>query len=127
METDREEVMRAIIGAFYQVDNALGPGFLEKNYENALAIELREQGFFVQQQAPIKVLYKGHCIGEYFVDLLINNCVIVELKACISIAPQHEAQLLNYLKATEIDLGILLNFGPKAEFRRKIYETARKK
>ncbi len=127
MQSDREEVMRAIIGAFYLVYNTLGIGFLEKNYENALAIELREQGFHVQQQTPIQVFYKGQSIGDYFADLVVNKCVIVELKVCDGIAPQHEAQLLNYLKATEIDLGILLNFGPKAEFRRKIYETARKR
>lgn len=124
---EREEVIRAIIGAFYLVYNTLGTGFLEKNYENAMAIELREQGFLVQQQAPIKVFYKEQSIGEYFADLLVSECVIVELKVASSISPQHEAQLLNYLKATEIDLGILLNFGPKAEFRRKIYETARKR
>ena len=119
--------MRAIIGSFYQVYNTLGSGFLEKNYENALAIELRGQGFLVQQQAPIKVFYKGQSIGDYFTDLVVNGCVLVELKVADGISPQHEAQLLNYLKATEIDLGILLNFGPKAEFRRKIYQTARKR
>lgn len=78
------------------------------------------------QQAPIKVYYDGHLVGEYFADLLVNGKVIVELKAAEGLAPEHDAQLLNYLKATDIEVGLLLNFGPEPRVRRKIYETARK-
>jgi len=117
----------AIINAFYHVYNTLGYGFLEKVYENALAHELRSRGFDVIQQAPIRVHYDGIVVGEYYADLLINGLVIVELKAAEAIAPEHEAQLLNYLKATEIEVGLLLNFGPEPQVRRKIYETARRR
>lgn len=116
-----------IIGAFYHVYNTLGYGFLEKVYENAMAIELRKRGLNVVQQVPIKVYYDGHLVGEYFADLLVEGKVIVELKAVEALAAEHEAQLLNYLKATEIEVGLLLNFGPKPQVRRKIYETARKR
>ena len=119
------ELTSAIINAFYQVYNTLGYGFLEKVYENALAHELRKRGFYVIQQAPIKVYYDGVIVGEYYADLLVNGLVIVELKAAEAIAPEHEAQLLNYLKATDIEVGLLLNFGPEPQIRRKIYETAR--
>ena len=110
----------AIIGAFYDVYNELGYGFLEKVYENALVHELRKRGYHVQQQAPIDVTYDGLLVGQYFADLLVNEVVILELKAAKAIAEEHEAQLLNYLKATEIEVGLLLNFGPKPEVKRKI-------
>jgi GxxExxY protein len=87
--------------------------------------ELRKRGYQVQQQAPIDVTYDGLLVGQYFADLLVNEAVILELKAAKAIAEEHEAQLLNYLKATEIEVGLLLNFGPKPEFKRKIFETAR--
>jgi len=93
--------------------------------ENALAHELRKRGYQVVQQAPIKVYYDDIMVGKYYADLLINNLVILELKAAESIAPDHEAQLLNYLKATDIEVGLVLNFGPKPQIARKIYETAR--
>lgn len=124
---NREEVAKAIVLAFYFVRNELGVGFLEKVYENALAMELRERGFFVQQQQLIKVFFKGVEVGDYFADLLVEESVIVELKVVEMLASKHEAQLLNYLKASEINLGLLLNFGPKPEVKRKIYETARGK
>ena len=115
-----------IIKAFYKVYNILGYGFLEKVYENALAIELRERGLSVVQQAPIKVYYREQSVGDYYPDLLVDGKVIVELKAVEALADKHNAQLLNYLKATEIQVGLLLNFGPsKPEVRRKIFETAR--
>jgi GxxExxY protein len=116
----------AIIGAFYDVYNQLGCGFLEKVYENALAHELRKRGHGMQQQAPIEVYYDGLQVGSYFSDLLVDKSVLVELKAAKAIAEEHEAQLLNYLKATEIDVGLILNFCPKPQVKRKIFETARK-
>ena len=123
---DREEVARVIVQAFYFVYNALGYGFLEKVYENALVLELRERGIFVQQQQATPVYFKGVQIGDYYADLLIENCIIVELKAVDHIIIEHEAQLLNYLKASDINLGLLLNFGNKPQVKRKIYEIARR-
>jgi GxxExxY protein len=119
------ELTDAIINAFYAVYSTLGYGFLEKVYENALAHELRKRGHRVIQQAPIKVAYDDVVVGEYYADMVVNAAVILELKVAESIAPEHEAQLLNYLKATDIDVGLVLNFGPKPKVRRKIYETAR--
>ena len=107
--------------------NALGYGFLEKVYENALLLELRRRGLQVEQQTPIKVYYAGQVVGEYFADLLVEGKVIVELKAAEAISPAHEAQLLNYLKATGISVGLLLNFGPRPEFRRKVFTRSPKK
>jgi GxxExxY protein len=121
----REEAARAVVQAFYRVYGTMGYGFLEKVYENALSIELRLRGFEVRKQEPINVHYLGEVVGEYFADLLVEDCLIVEIKAVDGLAAEHEAQLLNYLKATEIDLGLLLNFGPKPEIRRKIFQTAR--
>lgn len=115
----------AIIGASCDVCIELGYGFLEKVYENALAHELLKRGFRIRHQAPIEVYYDGLLVGRYYADLLVNNAVVVELKAAEAIADEHEAQLLNYLKATDIDVGLLLNFGPHPQVRRKIFETAR--
>lgn len=120
------EVTGQIIKAFYRVYNTLGYGFAEKVYENALALELRELGFNVVQQAPIKVFYKEQEVGEYFADLIVENCVIIELKAADNFIKAHEAQLLNYLKATKIEVGLLLNFGTSAEYRRKVFGNDRK-
>jgi len=116
-----------IIKAFYQVYNTLGYGFLEKVYENALAIELDSMGLRVNQQQPIKVRYKGKLVGDYFADMVVEGKVILELKAADAICERHETQLLNYLKATEIEVGLLLNFGPKAEFRRKVFTNDKKR
>ena len=120
------ELTEGIIGAYYQVYNALGSGFLEKVYENALAIELRDQGLSIVQQAPITVYYASQVVGEHFADLIVEDCVIVGLKAAKALSPEHEAQLLNYLKATEFEVGLLLNFGPKAAFKRKAFDNDRK-
>lgn len=117
----------AIIQAFYFVYNSLGYGFLEKVYENALTIELRERGLHVQQQSATPVYFKDALVGEYYADLLVEGCIIVELKAVDHIIIEHEAQLLNYLKASEINLGLLLNFGTKPQVKRKIYESARRR
>jgi GxxExxY protein len=129
METQllHQEITERIIKGFYTVYNTLGYGFLEKVYENALAIELRKLGMKVEQQAPIKVHYDDKLVGEYFADLLVERLVILELKAAEAIAEEHEAQLLNYLKATEIEVGLLLNFGPKPSFRRRVFSNDQKK
>lgn len=121
-----EEITSDTINAFYHVYNTLGYGFLEKVYENALAKELVKRGHSVKQQVPIQVFYEGEAVGEYFADLLVDDKVILELKAADEIAKAHEAQLVNYLKATEMQIGLLLNFGPKAEFKRKIFTKRRK-
>jgi GxxExxY protein len=120
------ELTEKIITAFYTVYRTLGYGFLEKVYENSLAIELSRQGFNIQQQRPITVHYGGLVVGEYFTDLLVNDLILLEVKAAKAIAEEHEAQLLNYLKATPYEVGLLLNFGPKAEFKRRSYENSRK-
>ena len=126
MSFKHAEVTEAIIKAFYTVYNALGYGFLEKVYANALAIELRKLGLEVVQEARIAVYYEGQLVGEYSADLLVGGAVIVELKAAKTLLDEHEAQLLNYLKATPYEVGLLLNFGPKHEFRRKAFDNARK-
>jgi GxxExxY protein len=120
------DLTEKIIGAFYKVNNTLGYGFLEKVYENALKIELQKLGLNVKQQQNIKVYYENENVGDYFSDLLVNDLVILELKTAESICEEHEAQLINYLKATEIEVGLLLNFGKKAEFRRKIFSNKNK-
>ncbi|MFK7981063.1 MAG: GxxExxY protein [Saprospiraceae bacterium] len=112
-----------IIRAYYNVFNTLGYGFLERPYENAMMIELEEMGLKAVKQHPIKVHYKGRIIGDYFADILVENKVILELKATIELHPKHEIQLRNYLKATDIEVGLLLNFGKEAEFSRKIFEN----
>jgi len=96
---------------------------LEKVYENAMMIELAKMGLTCEKQVPIDVFYNGEHIGKYFADILVNNHVIVELKAASALAPEHEAQLLNYLKATEIEVGLLLNFGIKPKISRKLFEN----
>ena len=115
-----------IIKAFFKVNNTLGYGFLEKVYENAMAIELIKMGCNVRQQQNIKVYYETEEVGDYYADLLIDDLVIIELKAAESLCEEHEAQLINYLKATKIEIGLLVNFGTKAEFKRKIFTNDRK-
>ncbi len=126
MQYRHQDVTQQIVDAFYAVYNSLGYGFLERVYENSMAIELRARGLKAQQQAPIQVYYRGEVVGEYFADLLIEDKIIVELKAVASLLPIHEAQLLNYLKATPFEVGLLLNFGPLATKKRKIFDNARK-
>jgi len=114
------------IKAFYTIYHALGYGFLEKVYGNAMAIELRRLGLDVIQEARITVYYDGKVVGEYSADLLVAGAVIVELKAVKRLLPEHEAQLLNYLKATPYEVGLLLNFGPRPEIKRKAFDNSRK-
>jgi GxxExxY protein len=106
------DLTQSIIGSFYVVYNQLGYGFSEKVYENALVIELQRQGLKVVQQQLLNVYYQGQLIGEYYSDIVVNDVVILELKAVRELLQEHEAQLLNYLKATEMEVGLLLNFGP---------------
>jgi GxxExxY protein len=126
MDYKHTEITEKIINAFYQVYNTLGYGFLEKVYRNAMTIELRKLGLAVTPEAPITVYYQGQVVGEYFADLLVAEAIIVELKAVRQLAGEHEAQLLNYLKATPYEVGLLFNFGPKPGLKRKAYDNDRK-
>ena len=118
---DINAVTFAINGAVFEVNRVLGPGFLEKVYENALLIELKKRGITAESQVLIKVCYKENVVGEYIADILVEGKVIVELKTVETIDKIHEAQLLNYLKATGIRVGILVNFKrPKAEIKRMV-------
>lgn len=117
------KVTEEIIRAFYKVYNTLGHGFLEKVYENAMYFELHKMGFFVERQKRIKVFYEEVEVGDYFADLIVSKCVIVELKAAEALHIENEYQLINYLKATEIEVGLLLNFGKTPEFKRKIFSN----
>src|SRR3954467_4705013 len=110
------QITEPIIQAYYQVYNVLGYGFLEKVYQNAMVLELRKRGLNVVPQGQLLVQYEGEIVGEYYADLLVEGKVIVELKAVEQLAPEHHAQLINYLKASGIEVGLLLNFGPKPEF-----------
>ena len=121
MKLLHEEITEKIIKSFFKVYNTLGYGFLEKVYENALAIELRKNGLEVKCQYPISVLYESEIVGEYFADIIVNNIVVIELKAMKEISEENECQLINYLKATNIELGLLMNFGREAEYKRKIF------
>ena len=115
------DITYAINGAIFEVNKVLGPGFLEKVYENALLYELKNRGLKSVCQAPITVNYKGQCVGEYFADILVEDRVIIELKTVEKIEKIHEAQVLNYLKATGIQVGLLVNFRhPKAEIKRLV-------
>lgn len=122
-----EETTNTIIKAFYRVYNKLGSGFLKKVYRNAMALELTKMGLQVEQEKNIKVYYDSVEVGDYYADLLVNDLVIAELKASESLREEHQAQLINYLSATDIEVGLLLNFGKKAEFKRKIFTNDRKK
>ena len=115
------QITEKVIGCVFRVSNTLGAGFLEKVYHNALLIELREAGLAVSPQHPISVLYKGHVVGEYFADLLVEGLVIVEVKAVTALNEVHQAQCINYLKASGLSVCLLINFAkPKAEVRRLV-------
>jgi GxxExxY protein len=115
-----------LLDAFFQVYRELGYGFLERVYANALAIAARALGLEIRQQVPIRVHYNGILIGEYVADLVANGLVLVELKAAKALADEHQAQLLNYLRATPYEVGLLLNFGPKAQYKRMVFQNSRK-
>ena len=114
-----DDLTQMVIGCAYKVRNKLGPGFLEKVYENALRIELEKVGFRVRQQEPINVMYDGQIVGVYYADLWVNERVVIELKAALVLAKEHEVQLVNYLTATGINDGLLINFGPSVQVKRK--------
>jgi GxxExxY protein len=118
-----DALTREIIGCAYKVHNALGSGFLEKVYENALMIELVKLGHRVKQQEPINVVYEGHVVGEYYADLWVDESVVLEIKAVVQmLAKIHEVQLVNYFTATGIDTGLILNFGSSVQVKRKFRE-----
>lgn len=123
----KEDLSKRVIQAYYNVYNRLGFGFLEKVYENALVLEFRRQGVRGRRQVPIRVFDLGERVGEYFADIIVEDQIILESKASEAIREEHEAQLVNYLRATDIELGFLFNFGRKPEFRRKIFENKYKK
>jgi GxxExxY protein len=129
MNADRfkyKEITDIILRSFYEVYNELGNGFLESVYENALHIVLTGYGLYVERQKGINVFFRGKIIGDFKADLIANEKVIIELKAVRALDPAHEAQLINYLKATDIEVGLLLNFGRKPEFKRFVYDNKRK-
>lgn len=125
MEYLLKDKTEKIIKCFYETYNTLGYGFLEKIYENALLKELRTNGFKCESQKKISVNYKGDKVGEYYADILVDNEIILELKTSDSLCKENEYQLIIYLKATNIELGLLLNFGKKPEIRRKIFTNDR--
>lgn len=126
MQYLHQELTDQVIKAFYKVYNTLGFGFLERVYQNALFTELRNQGFKCETQKQIKVNYEGFEVGIYYPDIIVNDVLILELKATETVVEEHELQLINYLKATEIELGLLLNFGKKPEVKRKIFTNDKK-
>jgi GxxExxY protein len=126
-ENLHKEITEKIISAFYKVYNTLGFGFLEKVYEKALKIELESFSLDVKNQYPIKVFYNGYEVGDYFADLMVNDKVIIELKAVDALIKEHECQLINYLKATEFEVGLLLNFGKQPEIKRRVFTNNLKK
>src|SRR5688572_5335794 len=115
----RDEDSERVIALSFKVHRALGAGFAEKVYENALRMELERSGLKVRQQAPLSVIYEGAVVGEYFADIVVNDRLICELKACESLSKEHEVQLVNYLAATGFDIGLLINFGRSVTVRRK--------
>jgi GxxExxY protein len=127
MDLLHKEITEKIIKCYYKVYNTLGYGFLEKIYENAFALELQQNGLDVKCQFPIKVYYENKIVGEYYADIIVNNLIIIELKASTCLLEEHECQLINYLRATEIELGLLLNFGKEAEYKRKVFMNKYKK
>lgn len=120
MSLMHEETTELVLKAFYEVYNTLGYGFLEKYYEKAMIVELHALGLSVAQQVPAQIFYKGQWLGDHILDLVVDGKIVVEIKAMETLTNAHDAQLLNYLRATGMHVGLLLNFGKKPEFRRKI-------
>ena len=125
-EGKHSEVTGKILGAFFQLHKELGFGFSEKVYESALEVLLSELGMIVERQKEICVYYHGKVIGQYKADIIVNGVVLLEIKFVEKLIDAHDAQLHNYLKATELEAGLLLNFGRQAEFHRKIYDNPRR-
>ncbi|HTS04006.1 MAG TPA: GxxExxY protein [Candidatus Eisenbacteria bacterium] len=116
-----------IIGSFYDVSNELGYGFLESTYAGAMQVALECSGLKVSREVPISVWFRARKVGQYYADLMVNGTILLELKAVRTLEKAHEAQLLHYLRATEVEVGLLLNFGMRPQFRRLIFDNARKK
>lgn len=125
-EGKHSNITDLILNAFFNVHRTMGYGFNEKVYENSLAIELRKAGLQVEQQREIEVYYERQIVGTYFADMVVNEVVLLELKAIKHLLDEHEAQLLNYLKATLMEVGLLLNFGPTASVKRFVFDNDRK-
>ena len=125
-EGKHAELSDRIIEVFYAVHNELGFGFSERVYQKAFGIALREDGMKVDEQVSIKVYFRSQLVGEFFADMIVNDLIMLELKSTSMIVAEHEAQLLNYLKATEIEVGYVLNFGKSATFKRKVFDNERK-
>lgn len=121
------ELTQKIIGVYYDVYNELGAGFLESVYQKSLALALESAGLTVCSRIDIPVWFRGHQVGQFEGDLLVEKCVLLELKAARALGSTHQAQLLNYLRATQIEVGLLLNFGPRPEFKRVVYDNSRKR
>lgn len=122
-----KDLTEIIIGAYYNVYNTLGYGFLEKVYEKAFAVEIEELGLDFQLQQPIDVFYKNKKVGQYYADIVVENVIIIELKASETLCKEDECQLLNYLKATNKEVGLLFNYGKKPQFKRLAFSNNRKK
>ena len=120
------QLTEKIIGAFFDVYNELGPGFLEAVYRNAMSVALKDIGLSVETEAPINVMFRGQVVGEYRTDILVDDSVVVELKTARAIDRIHQAQLMNYLRATKMEVGLLLNFGDQPEFKRLACTNVRK-
>lgn len=126
-EFPHQELTKSLIGIYYDVYNELGYGFLEKVYHNAMVIELKAKGYTVESLKKLNVFYRNEVVGEYIPDIIVNQSVIIELKCAEYIMESHENQILNYLRATDCEVGLLLNFGKDPEFRRKIFTNKFKK
>ena len=121
------ELTQKVIGVFYEVYNELGPGFLESIYQKSLALALESAGLTTHSRVDIPVWFRGHQVGQFEGDLLVEKCVLLELKAVRALDSSHQAQLLNYLRATGIEVGLLLNFGPKPEFKRLAFDINKRR
>ena len=121
------ELTEKIIGVFYDVYNELGHGFLESTYAEAMVVALEDAGLKAAREVGVPVWFRGRKVGQYFADLLVNNAVLLELKTARTLESAHEAQLLHYLRATDIEVGLVLNFGTRSQFRRLLFDNQRKK
>lgn len=120
------DITQKVIGVFFEVYNELGHGFLESVYGKSLELALNSSGLEARRKIEIPVTFRGHTVGEFEADMLVNKCVLLELKTTRALDSAHEAQLLNYLRATDIEVGMLLNFGLKPEFKRMVFDNRRK-
>jgi GxxExxY protein len=120
------ELTDTVIGVFYEVYNELGFGFLESVYRNSLRLALMEKGLSVEEEVAVSVFFRGHNVGDFRADLVVNGTILLELKTAEQIVAAHESQVLNYLRSTALELGLILNFGPKPQVRRLLLDNSRK-